>query len=105
MSIPSDALIEWNLLCLLRNAPIEGMEVKRVYEALAKMFPELTADELLIPYKADQYGSKWKTTVRSVREMCKKDGFVSKSTKRGYWALTDKGRKAVGEPLVIPGLD
>ena len=105
MSIPSDAIIKWELLCLLHKAPIDGMEVKHVYEALAKMFPELTADELLLPYNADQYGSKWKTTVRSVREKCKQEGFVSRTTKRGYWSLTDKGHKAVEEPLVIPGLD
>jgi len=105
MSIPSDAQIKWELLCLLHNAPIGGMEAQHVYGALAKMFPELTTDELLIPYKADQYGSKWKTTVRSVREKCKQEGFISKTTKRGYWALTDKGRNVVDEPLIIPGLD
>lgn len=105
MSIPSDAIITWELLCLLKKAPIGGMEVPHVYGALAKMFPELTVDELHLPYKADQYGSKWKTTVRSVREKASKDGLISTTTERGYWALTDKGHRAVDEPLVIPGLD
>lgn len=105
MSIPADVRITWELLCLLHMAPSKGMEVRHVYKVLAEKFPELTHEEMTVPYKSDEYGSKWNTAVRSVREKCKKAGLVSTSTGRGYWALTDKGHKAVVDPLDISGLD
>ena len=105
MSIPADAKIKWELLYLLHRAPNGGMDVKDVYGALAVKFPELTAEELTVPFKSDQYGSKWNTTVRSVREKCKQEGLISKMMPRGHWALTNEGHKVVTEPLIIPGLD
>jgi hypothetical protein len=103
MSIPADARIKWELLCLLHKNG--GMKVEDVYGALAKKFLELTVEELTVPYKSDTSGSIWKTAVRSAREKCKQEGLISKITPRGYWALTDAGHKSVTEPLIIPGLD
>jgi len=105
MSLPPDAKIKWELLCLLHSAPNKGMDIKDVYRALAVKFPELTNEELTIPFKSDSSGSKWNTTVRSVRAKCKQEGLISKLTPRGYWALTEEGHSVVTEPLIIPGLD
>lgn len=104
MSIPSKAKLTHELLLLLNTAKEGGMEAQLVYKELAKKFPELTFDELNVPYQSDQYGSKWKTSVRSIKEQCKQDGFISRSTARGYWALTDRGHNYITEPLDIPGL-
>jgi hypothetical protein len=105
MSLPPYATIKWELLCLLHSAPNGGMDIKDVYGALAVKFPELTTEELTVPFKSDSSGSVWKTTVRSIREKCKQDGLISKITPRGYWALTEEGHNVVAEPLIIPGLD
>ncbi|HEY6044054.1 MAG TPA: winged helix-turn-helix domain-containing protein [Nitrosospira sp.] len=105
MSIPADARIKWELLYLLHNAPDDGLDVKDVYRSLAVKFPELTTEELTVPFKSDRYGSKWNTAVRSVREKCKKEGLISQMPSRGYWALTDEGHRVVTEPLIIPELD
>lgn len=72
MSIPADAWIKWELLCLLHKNG--DMKVEDVYRAFAKKFPELTVEELTVPHKSDRYGSIWKTAVLSAREKCKQEG-------------------------------
>jgi hypothetical protein len=104
MSIPSDVFIKAELLSLLHSAPNNGMQTTDVYTALAAKFPQLSHDDLTIPYKTDTSGSKWKTAVRSVREKCKQEGFISKNTPRGYWLLTDAGHKEAMGPD-IPELE
>lgn len=99
MTIPKDALIQWELLKLLHQAPEGGMQTSDVYVALAKRFPDLSAADLSEPYEADATGCRWNTAVRSAREKLKVQELVSRNTKRGYWALTEKGHREVIDPL------
>lgn len=99
MSIPNDALIQWELLKLLHSAPACGMPTDVVYVDLAKVFPCLSREDRSEPYSADKSGCRWNTAVRSAREKLKVRGYVSRHTERGYWALTEQGHLEVVDPL------
>lgn len=100
MSIPAVAIIEWELLQLLHNSK-GGLETDEAYKLLAEKFPQLTKQELTEPHNADEYGSRWKTAVRSVRNRLKDKGLISTNSRRGLWELTEAGHHAVTDEIDI----
>ena len=92
MSIPSDLDIKSELLYLLSNAQNGTMHCNDVYEELSKSFPQLTNDEMKVPYCHSK--SKWANSVQFVRLHCVLEGLIYRSNEaspRGFWTLTEKG--------------
>src|ERR1051326_374645 len=97
MSLPHDRRIMAELLKLLSKAPQGTMECSLVYEELSKAFPELTEKELNKPYQNS--ASHWANRVQFARLHCVERGFIyderNSPNGRGYWTITEKGRKRI----------
>ncbi len=96
MSIPHDDVIQNELLGLLYKAPKGTMHCNDVYDQLAELFPELTDDELNLPYRESK--SKWANRVQFARLHCVNDGHIfdfPSGKGKGYWTITDEGRRYV----------
>ena len=102
MAIPHDDVIQLQLLELLSNAPDGTMHCNDVYTKLAELFPRLTADELFIPYRTS--ASKWANRVQWARQHLVQAGLLLRphaGSGRGFWTISDKGRKALSALIDI----
>lgn len=98
MPIPNDEVIQKELLNLLAHAPDGRLHVHNIYTELAKLHPELTAQELNAPYRNSK--SLWANRVQfarlhlTQRRLLYKDGY-GPNPSRGVWIITDAGKKRV----------
>jgi len=80
------------------------MHCSDVYKVLAEQFPELTEDEVTIPYKNSV--SHWANRVQFarlhlVRQGCVLPPYVAND--RGFWTITRAGRQCLVELAQIGG--
>lgn len=102
MSIPSQRVVADELLLLLHNSPGGRLHCTKIYDLLAAKYPELTHEELEIPYQNSQ--SKWANTVQYSRLYCVSKNFIYKAKDPrsggvGFWSITEEGRRYVRECL------
>lgn len=94
MSIPHDNHLQHALLLLLSKAPDGTMHCNDVYVELAKLFPELTDEEMNVRYRESK--SKWANRVQFARLHCVQSGYIFDAQSgikgTGYWSITNKGR-------------
>ncbi|HKZ70364.1 MAG TPA: winged helix-turn-helix domain-containing protein [Anaerolineales bacterium] len=98
MSIPHDDDIQLELLKLFNKAFSGTMHCNDIYDELAKLFPELTEDELNEPY--ENSASKWANRVQFARLHCVQADYIYVARDEhaqgwGYWTITEEGRKHV----------
>lgn len=105
MTIPHDDIIKLKLLELLDKEPNGTMHCNEVFKELAREFPMLTKAELTDPYQTSQ--SHWANRVQWARQHLAEEGCILRPNAggvRGYWTITQAGRKALHEPIDIPDL-
>ena len=96
MALPSDPDIQIQLLVLLSAAPNLQMRTRDIYGSLAQRFPQLTRDELNVPYRNSV--SHWANRVQFARLHLVELGYILRpysGSGRGIWKLSEKGRKAL----------
>ena len=98
MAIPHDDTIQREILELLDGAPDGRMHLREVYDRLARLHPELTADERYLKYQHSL--SEWANRVQFARLHLVGRGFVFRAgagpnPQRGFWIITDSGREYV----------
>ena len=94
--IPHDEDIIHELLTLLDRARDGTMHCNEVYVDLAKSFPELSEDDLIVPYRNSK--SLWANRVQFARLHCVQRGHIlSEKAGRGrsLWTITEKGRREI----------
>ena len=94
MAIPTDDSIKFALLFLLEQRPDGAMHCVDVYRILSEQFPELTHDEIAVPYQHSR--SHWANRVQWVVSHLKEEGLIlhhSLAGDRGVWALSPAGRE------------
>lgn len=102
MSIPNEKDIMNDLLVLLCNSPDGTLRPQEAYSKLSECYPQLTLEEKKGKYKNSI--SKFANTVQFARELAAKYGFIyrpddSDSPGRGYWKITEPGRRYVASIL------
>lgn len=96
MAIPSNDVIEPELLALLAASPSGRLGVTDVYDQLASLHPELTFEERSLPFKNS--ASQWANRVQFGRLHLVERGFIFRAgdgpnPRRGVWIITDTGRE------------
>lgn len=102
MALPSDERVQTELMLLLSSAPDAQMHCRDVYRELAKRFPELTADELNVPFRNSV--SHFANRVQFAREHLAAKGLLLRPAAgdgRGWWKLSSKGRKERAEQIAL----
>lgn len=93
MAYPSQGDLEVPLLRVLLDLGGQA-KPKAVYEPLARMFPDMTAEER--GARMDSTGaSKWENDVQWVRQRLKQKGEIDGSV-HGMWTITPTGRARLG---------
>lgn len=100
MAIPDDYVIQTELLALLASSPNGRLQVRNVYEELAKLHPELTHQEKNQRYENSL--SKWANRVQFARLHLVNRGLVFSAGKgpnpsHGVWIITEAGKKRAEE--------
>ena len=98
MVMPKQSEIEVPLLEALIEIGGEG-KPQDIYPLVTKRFPNLTKED--IEEKMDSGGNKWTNRIQWVRMKLIDTGEMV-SPARGIWAITDKGRKRVNSPTLLP---
>jgi len=102
MAIPHDDDIQFEVLKLLSKVPAGTMYCMDVYRELAKRYPQLTEDEVEFRYKNSV--SHWANRVQFARWHLIEKGFIYRPyvmNDRGFWTITEAGRRWVFESEVI----
>jgi hypothetical protein len=95
--LPHDDDIQAEMLRLLAGAPGGRMYCQDVYTTLEDRFPQLTDDEVKIPYKNSL--SHWANRVQQARRHMVTRGWLKPMllSGRGYWEISDKGRRVLAD--------
>lgn len=90
--LPHDEDIQVELLNLLARAPGGRMHCQDVYAMLAQSFPNLTDDELTVPYRHSV--SHWANRVQFARQHLIERGWLvaHSEDERSYWKISMAGR-------------
>lgn len=92
MSLPHDHDVQFQLLALLENTPNGRLHCQDIYRRLASRFPQLTADDVEIPYKNSC--SHWANRVQWGRHHLVLQGYLLPAylSGREVWAISEGGR-------------
>ena len=102
MALPSDERIQGELMDLLSCAPDAQMHCREIYQELAERFPELTPDEVSVPYGTSV--SHFANRVQFARLHLVVQGLLLRPAAgdgRGWWTLSSKGRKEHAEQAAL----
>jgi len=96
MAIPRNADIEYELLAFLASAPNGRATAAESYDAVAAHFPELTDDELTVPFQRSV--SQWANRVQFCRQHLVDEGMIYRAgdgpePEHGVWIITPFGRE------------
>src|SRR5438874_6262397 len=95
MSFPKQSEIELPLLKLLQQLGGKA-EPKELYPTIAKMFPQLSEEDLTARTPSNPSIFRWHNLVQWSRQKLVEKGEIDPST-RGVWKLTPRGRaRAMG---------
>lgn len=96
--LPKQKDVEIPLLQVLIELGGQG-RAKEIYSLVTKKFPQITERDLTESLPSG--GNKWTNRIQWVRLALITKGEMY-SPSRGIWAITEKGRKRLGEPSPLP---
>jgi restriction system protein len=96
--LPKQKDVEIPLLQVLIELGGQG-RAKEIYPLVTRKFPHITEKDLTEPLPSG--GNKWTNSIQWVRQALITKGEMY-SPSHGIWAITEKGRKRLGERVVEP---